>query len=122
MRPRGPHALFRTVVLILTFALATSGFAHRLSAAPDLQAEAARLYAAVYGLDAEDLCAGGDLHDHGSGCDACRLMASFSFPPHATGLIRLPLVPMRAVLVQAPQSVTSRLFSTPGTARAPPAA
>lgn len=117
MTSRGLHVALRTLVLILTFAMATSGFAHRLSSPSDVQSE---VYAATYGLTAADLCGGSEDGGKGGGCAACRLLAAFHLAPADIGPVRLTLVPMAASPAVPRRRLASLTFDVARPARAPP--
>lgn len=108
----------RTLVLILTVAFATSGFAHRLSAASDVQSE---IYAVTYGVAAADICGGSEEHGKGRGCQACRLLAAFHMSPVEAGPVRQ----IQLLSLLSPELSMLRLSSRAGDAarpaRAPPA-
>lgn len=67
----------RAVVVLLAVAFATSGFAHRMVTPAD---QSLLSQAWAYGIEASDICGGGDADQASRGCDACRLNAAMSLP------------------------------------------
>lgn len=119
MRLKKLHILPGTLVLLLTFALAVSGFAHRFSSPSDVAAES---YAAAFGLSASDLCRGSGDDAAGQGCAACHLLASFHMPDPDDRYSLAGLEPGILSFPAAQASETSLIRDTVGHARAPPVA
>lgn len=79
MRKRLSNLTAKVTVLILMFAFATSGFAHRMASPQDTQAAQA---AAVLGMQLSDICGGtGDAPASVVGCEVCLLAAGSDLPP-----------------------------------------
>jgi len=107
----------RTLAVLLTIALATSGFAHRF-ATPEQQA--ALDYAQTYGLDISSIC--GDFEDADSTqtCEACRLHTATSLPEPAVALILAELSCDPADWVPQPPVLNALTAEAARPARAPP--
>lgn len=119
MRLKTLPILLGTLFCVLTFAIATSGFAHRFVSPAQERAE---IYAAAFGLVAEDLCAGSDKECAKKGCDACRLMTAFHLPDAAPGYARLSVLPALADADMSAPRLSSLTGDTARPARAPPLA
>ncbi len=119
MRLKTLPILLGTLFCVLTFAIATSGFAHRF-ASPD--EERAEIYAAAFGLVASDLCAGSEKDCGGKGCDACRLMTVFHLPEAAPDYVRLSPLPALAEAEMSAPRLSSLTREAARPARAPPLA
>jgi len=107
----------RALVVLLTVALATTGFAHR---APSQTDQAVLDYAALFGIDAASICGGSDDPGATQKCEACRLQAAMALPepPLVTSVAELSFSPPH----WGPQSHVLETLSAEATrpARAPP--
>ncbi|MDX1782176.1 MAG: polyketide synthase [Thalassovita sp.] len=107
------------LALVLTLAFATWGFGHKFESASEVAAET---YAAVYGLDANELCGGSGDHHAGNGCDACRLLAGFHLPEQDTGFGRIAELSGMARRTVSDHLLSSLIHDAARPARAPPLA
>lgn len=107
----------RALVVLLTVALATSGFAHRVSSPSE---NAALEFVTLFGGDASSICGGsGDANDTQE-CEACRLHAGLALPapPLAASVAELSFSPPEWVAQSHVLETLSAEATRP--ARAPP--
>ncbi|WP_108386466.1 polyketide synthase [Yoonia sediminilitoris] len=108
----------RVLVLLLTLAFATSGFAHRLASPQDAQLA---LAAAELGLSVSDICGdSGDEHATSSTCEVCLLTAASGLPPVSFALRALDTTTIGGLSDLRTSTVRSCADNTAHPVRAPP--
>lgn len=107
----------RALVVLIVVALATSGFAHRLSAPADPDALA---FQAIFGSSFSDICGDSDETGTEQPCDACRLHACMELPKPAGELILAELALDPADWTADPPVLRTLISANARHARAPP--
>lgn len=107
----------RALVVLLVVALATSGFAHRLSAPADPDTLA---FQAIFGPSFSDICGDSDETGTEKPCDACRLHACMALPKPAGELILAELALDPVGWTADPPILRTLITASARHARAPP--